>query len=491
MISNCLQKARDFEREHMKRIQDGERPCYHLTGGTGWINDPNGFSVYKGEYHLFYQYHPYSNEWGPMHWGHVKSRDLVLWDRLPIAMAPDEQYDKDGCFSGSALELGDGRHLLMFTGVENKKTDGIIKGFQTQCIAVGNGIDYVKYEGNPVITSKDLPEGVSAVDFRDPRIWQEEDGTFYAVVSGRDSDGNGVVFLFRSQDAMHWERCGEIDRSRGKLGSMWECPDFFSLDGKQVLLVSPMAMKPDGDKFHPGNGTACLIGTYDRESYRFVRQDVQPVDRGIDFYAPQTLLTPDGRRVMIGWMQSWSNSKFVPDGVKYFGQLTVPRELSVHEGRLIQKPVRELESYRGKAVRYSDIVVSDETELEGICGRILDMTVCVNTEESRGEFFIKVACNEEYETVICYDPYKETLCIDRSGSGYLCDIVHSRTFRVNPVKGELNLRILLDRYSIEIFVNGGIQTASLTIYTDQKAQGITFRSKEAAKISIEKYDLVF
>ena len=111
MTSELLQKARDFEAQYGPHIPNSERPAFHATPTIGWMNDPNGFSVYKGEYHLFYQYHPYSVEWGPMHWGHLKSKDLIRWERLPAALAPDEEYDASGCFSGGAVELEAGRQL--------------------------------------------------------------------------------------------------------------------------------------------------------------------------------------------------------------------------------------------------------------------------------------------------------------------------------------------------------------------------------------------
>ena len=138
MSKEKLKKAREFEQEQLKRISPEERPCYHVTGGSGWINDPNGFSFYKDEYHLFYQYHPYSNEWGPMHWGHVTSKDLITWERLPLAMVPEESYDNFGCFSGSGVELPDGRHLLMYTGVgyvsDIPMANGELPTHQTQCL---------------------------------------------------------------------------------------------------------------------------------------------------------------------------------------------------------------------------------------------------------------------------------------------------------------------------------------------------------------------
>ena len=151
MLNDSLRKAREFEKKYLPHLSKEELPQFHVTGEIGWINDPNGFSVYKDEYHLFFQYHPYDVKWGPMHWGHVKTKDFIHWERLPVALAPDEEYDKDGCFSGSAIELPDGRHLLMYTGVRNeRREDGKMEFFQTQFIAVGDGVDYEKYALNPV-----------------------------------------------------------------------------------------------------------------------------------------------------------------------------------------------------------------------------------------------------------------------------------------------------------------------------------------------------
>ena len=160
MISEQLRRARAYEARMGALISPAERPLFHLTPTTGWLNDPNGFSVYRGEYHLFYQYHPYSTSWGPMHWGHCKSRDLLRWERLPAALAPDQPYDRDGCFSGSAAETPDGRHLLMYTG--RRLEEG--REVQAQCLAVGNGENYEKLSANPVITGEQLPPGGSAQD---------------------------------------------------------------------------------------------------------------------------------------------------------------------------------------------------------------------------------------------------------------------------------------------------------------------------------------
>lgn len=153
------------------------RPAFHLSARVGWMNDPNGFSFYQGKYHLFYQYHPYDSHWGPMHWGHAISKDLLCWKYLPIALAPDFPYDKDGCFSGSAIELDDHYHLLMYTGVvKDSHSQNSKREIQTQCIAIGNGINYEKYPGNPVLTETSLPQGSSQFDFRDPKLWRDDKG---------------------------------------------------------------------------------------------------------------------------------------------------------------------------------------------------------------------------------------------------------------------------------------------------------------------------
>ena len=159
-MSQPLRDARRQEEELERLISPEDRPVFHLSARAGWMNDPNGFSWFGGQYHLFYQYHPYDSHWGPMHWGHAVSEDLLSWRYLPAALAPDMPYDRDGCFSGSALTLHDGRHLLMYTGVAKEVlSDGSLRGVQTQNLAFGDGTDYRKFEKNPVLSARDLPEG--------------------------------------------------------------------------------------------------------------------------------------------------------------------------------------------------------------------------------------------------------------------------------------------------------------------------------------------
>jgi beta-fructofuranosidase len=212
------------------------RPAYHFAAPAGWINDPNGLVHFRGEYHLFYQHHPYSAKWGPMHWGHAVSADLLRWRHLPIALAPTEPYefsgDACGCFSGSAVEH-EGKLVLMYTGDSPAHTPR-----ETQCIATSDdGVVFSKHSGNPVIAN--FPAEGSH-DFRDPRIWRHGD-EFYALV-GTGRDGIGKVVLYRSLDLANWEYLGVAAQSDGSQGHMWECPDLGETHGQHVLTFSPMGL---------------------------------------------------------------------------------------------------------------------------------------------------------------------------------------------------------------------------------------------------------
>ena len=492
MASQMLQNARDFESKYLPHTAS-ELPKFHVTGGIGWINDPNGFAPYRGEYHLFFQYYPYDTQWGPMHWGHVKTRDFIRWEHLPTALAPDAEYDQGGCFSGGAIELENGWHLLMYTGVRTKRRDdGRLEAFQTQCIAIGDGVDYEKYEGNPVIDASMIPEGGSINDFRDPKIWYE-DGMFYAVIGNRPADGSGSILLYESEDALHWRYVSVLASCHNQYGRMWECPDFFALGGKHVILTSPQEMAAIGLEFHPGNANICLIGTYDRKMHHLNRETVQAIDYGLDFYAPQTLLAEDGRRIMIAWMQNWETSTCKLQELRFFGQMTLPRELMLRNGRLCQNPVRELENYRGVKIDYRNVLINGETNLRGINGRCLDMTVTLRpgNEGSMYKWFrLYVAKDGEHFTFIRYRPETGTIKVDRTHSGFPHDIVNVREFPVRSQNGILTLRVVMDRYSLELFVNDGEQAASFVLYTPLEANSISFSSDGSVLVDVEKYELI-
>lgn len=485
-MSELLDKARSHERAALDETKDASRPVFHFSNPVGWMNDPNGLSEYRGEHHMFFQYYPYAAHWASMHWGHAKSKDFIKWEYLPAALAPDEPYDNAGVFSGSALEDGD-KQILIYTGVEEQVLEnGDKRMAQTQCIAAGDGINYEKLPMNPVITSELLPEGSSREDFRDPKIWKEE-GRYFVVAGNRSADGSGQIVLFYSDDLKNWRFGNILDRSENRLGRMWECPDFFAVEDKQVLLISPQEMQAEGLEFHNGNNTAFLLGEYQKEEMRFTRTGIQNVDYGLDFYAPQTMRTEDGRRVMIAWMQSWDNPMYPADAM-WSGMMTIPRELSLREGRLYQTPVRELENYRRNAVGYADVCIEEEAALRGIAGRSIDMIISIKGNEY-GKCRIKLASDERFYSELVYDREEGILSFDRTHSGHNKDTISTRSMRVRSKKGVLKLRILIDKYSVEIFVNDGEQAMTSLIYTRQSAKSITFGSNGKAYMDVTKYDI--
>ena len=272
-------------------LKNPHRNKYHFMAPAYWLSDPNGLIYFKGEYHMFYQHYPYAPHWGSMHWGHAKSKDLVHWEHLPIALAPSEHYDLDergGCFSGSAVD-DNGTLAVVYTGTVWREG----KVIQSQCLATStDGITFEKYEGNPVIPGP--PEDGSA-DFRDPKVWKH-DGKWYVVI-GSCKDGKGKALLYRSDDLKKWDYVGVLAESDGSMGTMWECPDFFPLGDKHVLVFSAMGM---GEK-----KTMYLVGNMDYETGKFTWDTCGEVDCGFEYYAPQSFLDDKGRRIMIAWLNAW------------------------------------------------------------------------------------------------------------------------------------------------------------------------------------------
>ncbi len=488
-VNAQLLKVRRMEKKQIHDIPKEERPAYHMSSPTGWINDPNGFSVFQGQYHLFFQYHPFSKKWGPMHWGHCTSEDFIKWEYLPCALAPEESYDEGGCYSGSAIEV-DGEHVLIYTGIMDRYLDdGFHYYRQVQCIAKGDGIDYRKGEENPIITGESLPEGSSLEDFRDPKVWREDDG-YYLVVGSRAKDGSGQILMYYSEDLNQWEYVTVLEQSKNKYGKMWECPDFFSLGDRQILLVSPQDMRAKGLEFHNGNNSIFIYGQYEKESHQFKREKVTSADYGLDFYAAQTLLTQDGRRILIGWMQSW-DANITPASFQWSGMMTIPRELTLEHGRIYQRPVRELEKYRTDMVRYDNLSITGSTILKNITGRVLELLVEITGFDF--EYFrIQFAKSDEYQTFLQYNHKKRCLTIDRTHPGIDRDVVCRRKMELAPIQEEnskevLKLRILLDKYSVEVFANDGEKVMSSLFYTPLEAESIVFDSDGTACINIIKY----
>lgn len=487
-LSEELKKSREYVESKVQHISNmRERNRYHLMPEVGWMNDPNGFSMFNEEYHLFYQYYPYDVKWGPMHWGHAKSKDLVKWEYLPVAMAPDQEYDDGGCFSGSAIEV-EGKHLLMYTGHVNRTPEDPSKIRQVQCLAIGDGVSYKKIKNNPVITGDDLPEESNVCDFRDPKIWVK-DNVYYTVVGSRDEDGSGKILLYKSENLLKWRYVGVLDYSRNELGRMWECPDLFQLDGRDVLLMSPQEMHKDEFRYMNGNTTVYFVGSFDYETARFERDNFDEIDYGLDFYAPQTTVAQDGRRIMTAWMQSWDRN-ISTDKFGWVGSMTLPRELKIVGDKLYQLPIREIENYRGEKVEYNNLEVDGSKVLPKVNGRHIEVKVEVKFKEAK-RFSMEVMKNKDGYTLIEYDLEKKLLRFDRRNSNSGIEGLNYREVPLDISDNNLNLRIFLDTYSVEIFAENGQRTMTSTVYSDLDSDGIQFISDGILNLNVEKWDLKF
>lgn len=306
-----------------------KRFLYHFEPEKGWMNDPNGLVSFKGRYHAFFQHYPHKPQWGPMHWGHAVSDDLIHWEELPIALYPDMPYeDGGGCFSGSAV-VKDGKLYLFYTSVSRELG-------QTQSVAVSeDGIRFTKYPGNPVISRNPL----GFPDFRDPKV-VFLDGRWYMVLGSGDEKG-GKVLLFESKDLLNWDYAGILFEG-AEYAPCIECPDFFRLGARYVLMFSKMN--------EPERSACFAVGDF--RDGKLVDYRISRPEWGIDFYAPQTF-ADDRRRIVIGWMYHWG--KKLPEGAVNAGALSVPREVKLVNGEVHLYPVEEAWPYMKKESSYVSV----------------------------------------------------------------------------------------------------------------------------------------
>lgn len=479
--------------EKKSLIKTEYRHAYHLMADTGWINDPNGFSYFKGQYHLFYQYNPYNSIWGTMHWGHSVSDDLIHWRTCPVALAPDEVYDQSGCFSGTALVVGD-KHILMYTGVTKIIDAGRIVIVQEQCIASGQGEAYFKYPANPVIRSEMIPEGIAAEDVRDPKLFVQ-DGIYYCIAGTKTVEQKGAVILFRSTDLLTWRFTGILDQSDEISHGVWECPDYFNLDGQDILFISPQFKAPEEHQYHNLHSACCRFGKLDLAQGEFLTERMTEVDGGFDFYAPQTIIDPYGRRVMIAWMQMWE--RMMPtnsDQHGWAGAMTFPRELSIRDGQLRQWPVTEIERYRGSEYAF-DALFSGIYKDPLLRGVTVDLTIDVENISAKS-FGVRLFKGNGEETVFDYQAASETLTFDRRRNGRLLTGNPSersgsgiRTAELALLDGKLSMRFLLDRTSVEGFFNDGLLAMTGNVYPSSDSETIEIYSDGLVHVKVVCYQL--
>ena len=404
--------------------------------------------------------------------------------RSAMALAPSETYDnhlRGGCFSGSAIEH-DGKLYLMFTGATNEGKGNE----QTQCIAYSeDGIHFEKYAGNPVLIA---PEGVPTDCFRDPKVWKHED-TYY-MVCGASRDNKGQALLYRSKDMIHWTYFNVLAESRGEWGYMWECPDFYPMGDKYVLTFSPMGA---------GEHTSVyLVGDFDYLTGKFCCHVSGEIDWGLDYYAPQSFLAPDGRRIIVGWSNEWEWMPLWKDwGPTYkegwCGFFNIPREVRMRkDGTLQFLPIREVETIRENPKRIAELAVSEEyTELEAGDGVCFELKLKIDLQRTNAdELELDLRCGAERRTICLFHFKKGEMRVDRNAADGWSKGV-SRSVLYLQGKKELDVHILSDQSSLEIFTDQYQNNHSNNIFAKASQNQLRVRARggNAVLRDIETYGL--
>lgn len=452
------------------------RPFFHFTAKKGWLNDPNGFSYYNGEWHLFYQHNPKSTKWGRMYWGHAKSKDLVTWEHLPIALKPDSKLDNFlGCFSGSAIEYKGSLNLL-YTGVPFLK--------QHQLLAIAkDGVNFIKNE-TPVIGSDKRPPFCGIFSFRDPKIIPFND-IFYALIGASYKKGRQIA-LYRSKDLAKWDFVSSIYKEEKKTKGIFECPDLIMTENGDALIYSVMNTKTIAMTYQNIHSSVYVMGKADLDKGEFVcDNEEKELDYGCDYYAPQTVKAKDGRVIIIAWMQMWFRSN--PSSYlkhDYAGMMTLPKEVYIDASKVLrQKAAREVYSYFVIDKIREEKFIKEEESIKGMEGECFLLKVKIKGTD---DISINLRKSEGKKTTITYE--NGIFTFDRSNSGYPikgtkadgdCNVRYCKADKEKEIK----IEIFSDKSSVEIIANESY-CMSNTIYPYKGSTGISFSSKSGCNVTI-------
>lgn len=393
------------------------RPQFHFTPDRNWMNDPNGLLYYKGKYHLFFQHNPHENVWGNMSWGHATSTDLYNWQQQPVAI---ECTPTSGIFSGSAVV--DINNTSGFGSKENPPIVAIYtehqndESNQAQCLAFSTdeGATFTKYEGNPVLD-------INAKNFRDPKVQWIDNQWIMTVALANDHK----ISFYSSPDLKSWQHVSDFGPA-AQVGGVWECPDLIQLSDKWVLLVS---LNPGG--YQVGSGTQYFIGQWTGKE--FIADDVQTrwLDYGRDNYAGVTFSnTPDKKKIFLGWMNNWHYAGKVPTD-PWRSAMTVPRELSLRADRIVQTPINHPDGFPEVSFTTADGAIR----------------ICEDNNR-----YVEIGVRNQ------------KLFVDTSNAW--CDLDAPTLQEIPIAAGEIDIRVIVDRGSIEVFADGGAISVTNLVFVE-------------------------
>ena len=416
---------------------DPHRQQLHVQPPDGWLNDPNGLCQIGDEYHVFYQYGPFDPTGGVKHWGHVRSRDLFHWEHLPVMLYPDEPFDCHGVYSGSAL-VEDGILYLYYTGnVKHPGEYDYIKQGRGHNVCLATSRDAIHLDNKRCLMyNQDYPAGLTC-HVRDPKVWKKDD-TYYMIQGARTKNDVGQALIFESSDKINWHFRSRVE-SEKPFGYMWECPDYFETDGIKILSSSVQGLegKEWADRNVYQSGYFLVDGDI-LDSYKLSPYHLW--DYGFDYYAPQSFEAEDGRRIHISWKGMPDCEEYTNPTIKDGWQhcFTFPREVFIKDGKVCQKPVRELDA---KKQQLQDV----QNELTQSGCPVYE----VNVDGIKENHFQAVLSDE---LILDYENGRFQMHFTTKSK---TSVSAGRSLRYAEVGTLENVKILADTSSVEVFVNDG------------------------------------
>jgi fructan beta-fructosidase len=464
------------------------RPQIHFTPEKNWVNDPNGMVYYKGTYHLFFQHSPNATVWSDISWGHATSKDLVHWDRKPIAIYPDSL---GLIFSGSAVvdknnTSGLGKNgiiplVAMYTSHDMVKEKAGAIDVETQSLAysLDEGKTWIKYEKNPVLKNP----GVR--DFRDPKIiWHESSKKWIAAIAAQDQ-----ITFYASTNLLDWVKLSDFGKTDGAHGGVWECPDLFPMEYNNktywVLLVNLNPGGPNG-----GSATQYFVGDFDGINFNCNYKETKWVDYGPDEYAGVTWSNTGKRKVFIGWMSNWSYANIVPTE-KFRNGFTLPRELGLmkidNEMYLTSMPINELKSIEKTSVTKNDVIIDEAIDLTSFFGKINTPSKFDLIFSSKNDYNFEFSNSLNEKVIIGYNKEKNNFFLDRTQSGKVDFEKGFASVNIAPrlsKSEEVRLSVYVDKSSFEIFADNGLSILTGVVFPNEDFTKIKLTSSK--KILINK-----
>ncbi|MCE7066960.1 glycoside hydrolase family 32 protein [Dyadobacter sp. CY326] len=481
---------------HVKAQQKPEkyRPQFHFSPKAHWINDPNGMFFLNGTYHLFFQYYPDAMVWGPMHWGHATSKDLIGWEEQPIALFPDSL---GYIFSGSAVvdvnnTSGFGKDgkvpvVAIFTHhnpkLEEQKTGK--HQYQSLAFSLDEGKTWTKYSGNPVLPNPGI------TDFRDPKVrWYAPQKKWIMTLATKDR-----ITFYSSPDLKAWSLESEFGADAGAHGGVWECPDLFPIthNGKQVWVLI-VNINPGG----PNEGSAgqYFLGDFDGKTFTAQSKKTKWLDFGVDNYAAVTFSNTGDRNILMGWMNNWQYANQVPTD-PWRGAVTLARDLDLKtvdgETYLTSLPVKELDAFAKSGFALKNVKLTAPLDLTEKAKNKTGLFRLDLTAKDAGDFTIVLANKEGNELTVGYEKSSNQYFIDRTKSG---ETGFEKGFGQKHMAprisrdGQIALSIIADVASVELFADGGLTVMTDVFFPASEMSSLRIKSTSGITLDALKYSVI-